>query len=169
MQLILNCIYFGICSVKTSRSREMKRILAFGAVRRPLRRQEHPGRKHCRKRNNGRRHARAGNLPIYIKMPLGRPADISFPDLLAADDVVSSRITAKTDVARKAGLTGTSRGRLGYPLDHRLRLAQAAKVVACPSQSIFIRRPTVKTACKPAAAPRSIAAESTSEIARCPG
>jgi hypothetical protein len=51
-------------------------------------------------------------------MPLEWLADISLPDFLAADDVVSSRITAKTDVARKTGLTGTSRGRLDYPLDH---------------------------------------------------
>jgi high affinity Mn2+ porin len=51
---------------------------------------------------------------------LGIEADISFPNYLAADDVVASRTTATTDVAHQIDYFGTLRGRVGYAFDRWL-------------------------------------------------
>src|SRR2546423_12768249 len=49
---------------------------------------------------------------------LGIEADITFPNFLSADDVVSSRTTPQTDITRKVDSIGTVRGRLGRTFDH---------------------------------------------------
>src|SRR6266566_436312 len=58
------------------------------------------------------------NYVLPSRLLLGVEADMSFPNYLAADDVVWFRTTPDTDLVEKIDYMGTLRGRLGYAFDH---------------------------------------------------
>jgi len=60
------------------------------------------------------------NYMLTPRTLLGVEADISFPNYLSADNVASSRTTARTDVAHEIDYIGTLRGRFGYATDRWL-------------------------------------------------
>jgi high affinity Mn2+ porin len=60
------------------------------------------------------------NYLLPSRLLLGIEADMSFPNYLAADDVVAFRTTPQTDVAHRIDSFGTIRGRIGQAFNHWL-------------------------------------------------
>jgi high affinity Mn2+ porin len=58
------------------------------------------------------------NHVLPSRVLLGIEADVSFPNYLRSDEVLSSRPTARSDTAEKIDYLATLRGRLGYAFDH---------------------------------------------------
>src|SRR5260370_42355487 len=54
------------------------------------------------------------NCQLPSGMLLGVEADISFPNYLTSNSVVSSLATARSDVTEQWDYVGTARGRVGY-------------------------------------------------------
>jgi high affinity Mn2+ porin len=80
------------------------------------------------------------NHLLSSRLLLGVEADVAFPNFLGADDVVSSRTTAQTDVARKVDSIGTLRGRVGYTFNHWLIYATGGFAW---SQARFLQMPGI--------------------------
>jgi high affinity Mn2+ porin len=57
---------------------------------------------------------------LHSRLVLGLEADVSFPNLLDDDDLVSSRPTSAGSVAERIDILGRTRGRLGYAFDRWL-------------------------------------------------
>jgi len=57
---------------------------------------------------------------LCSRLVLGMEADVSFPNFLDDDDLVSSRPTSAGSVAERIDVLGRARGRLGYALDRWL-------------------------------------------------
>jgi high affinity Mn2+ porin len=57
---------------------------------------------------------------LHSRLLLGVEADVSFPNFLDDDDLVSSRPTSAGSVAERIDLVGRARGRLGYAFDRWL-------------------------------------------------
>jgi high affinity Mn2+ porin len=60
------------------------------------------------------------NYLLPSRLLLGIEADVSFPNYLAADDVVAFRTTPQTDVAHRIDSFGTVRGRIGHAFNQWL-------------------------------------------------
>jgi high affinity Mn2+ porin len=60
------------------------------------------------------------NVLLPSRMLLGVEADISFPNFLETDDVVSTRLTVQSRVTERIDFVSTLRGRFGYALDRWL-------------------------------------------------
>ena len=58
------------------------------------------------------------NYVLPSRTLIGIEADLSFPNYLGADDVISSRTTATSDVAHRMDYMGTVRGRVGHVFDN---------------------------------------------------
>jgi len=85
--------------------------------------------------------AQAGyNYMLSPRLLIGLEADIAFPNFLANDDEVASRVTADTAVAHKLDALGTVRGRLGYAFKHWLIYATGGFAW---SQARFLQWPGV--------------------------
>ena len=60
------------------------------------------------------------SVQLHSRLVLGLEADVSFPNFLDGDDLVSSRLTSDGSVAERLDLLGRARGRLGYGFDRWL-------------------------------------------------
>jgi high affinity Mn2+ porin len=60
------------------------------------------------------------SIQLHSRLVLGVEADVSFPNFLDDDDLVSSRPTSVGNIAERIDLLGRARGRLGYAFDRWL-------------------------------------------------
>ena len=80
------------------------------------------------------------NYMLPSRFVLGVEADVAFPNFLANDDEVASRVTADTAVAHKLDAVGTVRARLGHAFHHWLIYATGGFAW---SQARFLQWPGV--------------------------
>jgi len=78
------------------------------------------------------------NVLLPSRILLGIEADISFPNFLETDDVVSNGLTAQSQVTERVDFVSTVRGRIGYALDRWLIYATGGLAWA---QSHFTENP----------------------------
>jgi high affinity Mn2+ porin len=80
------------------------------------------------------------NWLLPSRVLLGVEADISFPNHLAADDVIWFRTTTETDIAEKLDYMATLRGRIGYAFPRWMLYATGGPALA---QGRFLQTPGV--------------------------
>jgi len=80
------------------------------------------------------------NWLLSSRVLLGVEADISFPNYLAADEVIWFRTTTDTDIAEKLDYMATLRGRIGYAFPRWMIYATAGPALA---QGRFLQTPGV--------------------------
>jgi high affinity Mn2+ porin len=78
------------------------------------------------------------NYLLPSRVLLGFEADMSFPNYLAADDVVWFRTTTETDIAEKLDYMATLRGRIGYAFPRWMIYATGGPALA---QGRFLQTP----------------------------
>jgi high affinity Mn2+ porin len=78
------------------------------------------------------------NWLLPSRVLLGIETDLSFPNALAADDVIWFRTTTETDIAEKLDFMGTLRGRIGYAFPRWLIYATGGPALA---QGRFLQTP----------------------------
>jgi len=80
------------------------------------------------------------NVLLPSRVLLGIEADMSFPNFLAADNVIWFRTTTETDTAEQLDFMGTLRGRVGYAFPRWMLYATAGPALA---QGRFLQTPGV--------------------------
>ena len=84
------------------------------------------------------------NVRLPSGLLLGVEADITFPNYLASNSVVSSLATARSDVSEQWDYVGTARGRIGYATGPLARLCHRRSGLGRRALSQHARRSATK-------------------------